>query len=77
MIARQHVLVEQTRDQIKREQNKLNLEEARKMKKFADATETEKVLMKEVGLNAAIINSDLKKNASAVNLEGNPIKRVG
>ena len=41
MIARQHVLVEQTRDQIKREQNKLNLEEARKMKKFAEATETE------------------------------------
>ena len=47
------------------------------MKKFAEATETEQVLMKEVGLNAAILNSDLKKNASAVNLEGNPIKRVG
>ena len=33
--------------------------------------------MKEAGLNAAILNSDLKKNASAVNLEGNPVKRVG
>ena len=77
LIARQHMMAEQHQNQIKKEQFRLNLEESKQLKARSDSIKANDLVTSEAAMNAAIMTADLKQFNNAINLEGNPVKRVG
>ena len=47
------------------------------MKARSDAARANDIITKETAMNAAVLTADLRPFNNAVNLEGNPVKRVG
>ena len=68
MVAKQNLLVERTRDQNKKHQNKLYREQMRQIKTQADAAVTDQILTNETAINASILDAELRKVGSGSNL---------
>ena len=77
MIQRQHLLAERHQEELKRERTRLNLEESMMLRERNNRVKAAEVLTKEAALNIEIPGCDLKPFSLAINLEGNPVKRVG